>query len=53
MRRFVTGVNAAGRSCIVEEGDVVLGAIEGIAGLLTAGLWATDASASAMNREPL
>jgi hypothetical protein len=44
VRRFVTGVNAAGRSCIVEEDDVIVGAVEGIAGLLTAGLWATDAS---------
>ena len=44
MRRFVTGVNAAGRSCIVDEGDVVLGAVEGIAGLVTASLWAADAS---------
>ena len=44
MRRFVTGVNAAGRSCIVEEGEVTLGAVEGIAEVLTANLWATDAS---------
>jgi hypothetical protein len=44
VRRFVTGVNAAGRSCIVDEGDVTLGPVEGIAELLTANLWATDAS---------
>ncbi len=44
MRRFVTGVNAAGRSCIVEEGEVTLGAVEGIAEVLTANLWVTDAS---------
>ena len=44
MRRFVTGVNAAGRSCVVEEGDVTLGPVEGIAEVLTASLWATDAS---------
>ena len=44
MRRFVTGVNAAGRSCIVEEGEVTLGAVEGIAEVLTANLWATEAS---------
>ena len=44
MRRFVTGVNAAGRSCIVEEGEVTLGAVEGMAEVLTASLWATDAS---------
>jgi mannose-6-phosphate isomerase-like protein (cupin superfamily) len=44
VRRFVTGVNAAGRSCIVEEGEVTLGAVEGMAEVLTASLWATDAS---------
>ena len=44
MRRFVTGVNAAGRSCIVDEGDVVLGAVEGMSEIRTANLWATDAS---------
>ena len=44
MRRFVTGVNAAGRSCIVDEGEVTLGAVEGIAEVFTANLWATDAS---------
>jgi len=44
VRRFVTGVNAAGRSCIVEEGEVTLGAVEGIAEVLTANLWATNAS---------
>jgi quercetin dioxygenase-like cupin family protein len=37
-------VNAAGRSCIVEEGDVTLGPVEGIAEVLTASLWTTDAS---------
>lgn len=44
MRRFVTGVNAAGRSCIVEEGDVALGPVEGIAEVLTANLWTTETS---------
>jgi mannose-6-phosphate isomerase-like protein (cupin superfamily) len=44
VRRFVTGVNAAGRSYIVEESEVTLGAVEGIAEVLTANLWATDAS---------
>jgi hypothetical protein len=44
VRRFVTGVNADGRSCIVDEGDVNLGSVEGFAGMLTANLWVTDAS---------
>jgi len=44
MRRFVTGVNAAGRSCVVEEGEVELGPVEGVAEVLTASLWATDAN---------
>jgi hypothetical protein len=44
VRRFVTGVNAAGRSCIVDEGEVTLGSVEGVAEVLTAGLWASDAS---------
>jgi quercetin dioxygenase-like cupin family protein len=44
VRRFVTGVNAAGRSCIVEEGEVTLGAVDGVAEVLTANLWATGAS---------
>jgi len=44
VRRFVTGVNAAGRSCIVDEGEVELGAVEGMAEVRTASLWATDTS---------
>jgi quercetin dioxygenase-like cupin family protein len=44
VRRYVTGVNAAGRSCIVDEGDVTLGSVEGMAEVRTASLWATDAN---------
>jgi hypothetical protein len=44
VRRFVTGVNAAGRSCIVDEGEVTLGSVEGVAEVLTAGLWVSDTS---------
>jgi quercetin dioxygenase-like cupin family protein len=44
VRRFVTGVNAAGRSCIIDEGDVALGTVEGMTEVRTASLWATDAS---------
>jgi mannose-6-phosphate isomerase-like protein (cupin superfamily) len=43
VRRFVTGVNTEGRSCIVDEGEVALGAVEGMDEVRTAGLWATDA----------
>jgi quercetin dioxygenase-like cupin family protein len=44
VRRFVTGVNAAGRSCIVDEDDVTFGAVEGLAEVRTANLWATESS---------
>jgi mannose-6-phosphate isomerase-like protein (cupin superfamily) len=41
MRRFVTGVNEAGRSCFVEEGDVVAGDLAGPDQPDMALLWAT------------
>jgi mannose-6-phosphate isomerase-like protein (cupin superfamily) len=41
MRRFVTGVNAAGRSCFVEEGEVVAGDLAGPGQPHMALLWAT------------
>ena len=44
MRRLVTGTNSDGLSCIVEESEVVPGPIEGADRLLTAGLWATQAT---------
>jgi hypothetical protein len=44
MRRIVTGVNAAGRSCVVEEGDVTSRSFEGIIGVRSGLLWGTDQS---------
>jgi mannose-6-phosphate isomerase-like protein (cupin superfamily) len=44
VRRFVAGVNAEGRSCIVDEGDVTPGSIEGIVGLRTSSLWSIEGS---------
>ena len=42
MRVLVTGINAAGRSCIVDEQDVAPAPIAGLAGLRTARLWSAD-----------
>jgi mannose-6-phosphate isomerase-like protein (cupin superfamily) len=44
MRRFVTGVNQAGRSCFVEEGEVVAGDLAGPGQPEMALLWATGDS---------
>jgi quercetin dioxygenase-like cupin family protein len=41
VRTFVAGLNAEGRSCIVDEGDVTPHSVEGIVGLRSATLWAS------------
>jgi mannose-6-phosphate isomerase-like protein (cupin superfamily) len=42
MRRIVTGVDADGRSCVVEEGEVSPRSFEGIIGVRSGALWTTD-----------
>ncbi len=44
MRKFITGTNPDGRSCIVEESDVTPGPVPGIDKLTLASLWNTDQS---------
>lgn len=44
MRRIVTGVDADGRSCIVEDGEVSPKSFEGIIGVRSGILWDTDRS---------
>ena len=39
MRRFITGVNAAGRSCVLEETDIVPSPVAGIPGFSNASLY--------------
>ncbi len=46
MRRIVTGVDALGRSCIVEEGDVSPAVLEGILGVRSGTLWTSAGSPS-------
>jgi len=44
MRILITGINGKGRSCVVEETDVVSAPVAGIAGLKLAHLYATSQS---------
>ena len=44
MRRIVTGVDARGRSCVVEDGDVSPAVLEGILGVRSGTLWSTETS---------
>ena len=44
VRKFVAGINADGRSCIVDEGGVTPDSNEGILGLRTATLWSSRQS---------
>jgi hypothetical protein len=44
MRKLITGVDADGRSCIVDESDVTPGAVPGIDKLTMANLWNLDQS---------
>ena len=41
MRKFVTGVNPAGQSCIVDEQEIETAAIPGVSGVKTAALFST------------
>ena len=42
MRVLVTGINPAGRSCVVEEHEVTPAAVGGMVGLRTARIWSAD-----------
>ena len=44
MRKLITGTDAEGRSCIVEESDVTPGPVPGIDRLTMANLWNLDRS---------
>lgn len=44
MRNLITGIDDQGRSCIVEENEVNIVPVAGIAGVATALLWRTDQS---------
>jgi mannose-6-phosphate isomerase-like protein (cupin superfamily) len=44
MRKYVTGTNADGRSCIVEESDVTPAPIPGLEGIAIASLYKSDTS---------
>jgi len=44
MRKLMTGVDAEGRSCVVEETEVELAAVEGIPGFKMAPLYRTEES---------
>jgi mannose-6-phosphate isomerase-like protein (cupin superfamily) len=44
MKKYITGVNAAGRSCIVEEGEVVPAAAPGVEGVSFASVFGIDQS---------
>jgi hypothetical protein len=44
MRKLITGIDADGGSCVVEEAEVVGAPVEGIAGLSVARLFRTDHS---------
>ena len=44
MKKYITGVNAEGRSCIVEEGEVVPAAAPGVEGVSFASVFGIDQS---------
>src|SRR5262245_22275095 len=44
MRRLVTGTDAAGRSCVVEEGALAFAAVEGMEAFRPAVVYATEKS---------
>ncbi len=44
MRRIITGVDEQGRSCVLEDDDVSPAVFEGILGVRSGTLWATETS---------